>query len=136
MSNIEYVDRHEAKIRSITMEAPEGYEFGHVVKAEVELRVGKLEYSTDKEGNMIRTAVLVVEGCHIKEAMDPAQAYSGDPVSATASVDSPDDDDDDDAPAPQPTTDAGEAVDPETGEIDREPVGAGVGAGVDPEIGF
>lgn len=133
MSSIEYVDRHEAKIRSITMEAPEGYEFGHVVKAEVELRVGKLEYSTDKEGNMIRTAVLVVEGCHIKGAMDPAQAYT-DP-SASTGIDSPDDDDDDDD-VPAPTTDAGEAVDPETGEIDREPVGAGVGGSVDPEIGF
>lgn len=136
MSSVEYVDRHEAKIRSITMEAPEGYEFGHVVKAEVEMRVGKLEYTTDKEGNMVRTAILVVEGCHIKESLDPAQAYTA-PSGMTSGDDDDDDDDDDDAPV---TTDAGEIVDTETGEIDREddrePVGAGVGAGVDPEVGF
>lgn len=138
MSSVEYVDRHEAKIKSITMEAPEGYEFGHIVKAEVEMRVGSLTYTTDKEGNMVRTATLVVEGCHIKESLDPAQAYTGDPAAA-----SDDDDDDDDpvaSPDPDPadavTTDAGEAVDTDTGEIDREPVGAGVGGSVDPEVGF
>lgn len=145
MSSTPIVDRHEAKIRSITMEAPEGYEFGHIVKAEVEMRVASYVISTDKEGNVVRTAVLVMEGCHIKEALDPATAYAA-AGGSNAGLDDEDDDEDPVMTAPSgPTTDAGEAVDVSTGEIDRtdddsedrEPVGAGVGAGnVDPEVGF
>lgn len=133
MSGIEFVDRHEAKIRSITMEAPEGYEFGHVVKAEIELRVGKLEYVTDKEGNLVRTAVLVIESAHIKEAVDPSVAYA-----STASSTDDDDDDSDDvfAEVTQAVTSPdGRQVDPKTGEflseadepaeLEREPVDVG-----------
>lgn len=151
MSNIDYVDTHQAKIKSITMEAPEGYEFGNIVKAEVEMRVAKLEYETDKEGNLIRTAVLAVEGCHIKEHMDPAQAFAqsqGGGGGITDDADDSDDDDDDGVPKAA----NGQAVDEATGEVpgsdgpagpdegddgdyEREPVGAGVG-NVDPEVGF
>lgn len=143
MSEIEFVDRHEAKIKSITMEAPEGYDFGHIVKAEVEMRVGSLNYTTDKEGNMVRTATLVVEGCHIKEAVDPANQYA-----APAAADTDDDDGEDDVAddtADTGTDDAGDApesverhdgsqveVDSATGEF-RDPVGAGVGGG-DPSV--
>lgn len=131
MSNIDFVDEHQAKIRSITMEAPEGYEFGHVVKAEVEMRVGKLEYSTDKEGNMIRTAVLVVEGCHIKSSFDPAQAYADAGTGADADAGTGTD------VQPDTTDDIVSDVpdDPEQSDDDRQPVGAGVGA-VDPDVGF
>lgn len=145
MSSIEYVDRHEAKIRSITMEAPEGYEFGHIVKAEVEMRVGKLEYTTDKEGNVVRTAVMAIEGCEIKVALDPATAFAqAQGGGSPASVDSPDDDDDDDVVAAGPSdavSSAGTPVDPDTGEFakpeeDREPATVGAGGGIDPEVGF
>lgn len=151
MSEIEFVDRHEAKIKSITMEAPEGYEFGHIVKAEVEMRVGSLQYTTDKEGNMVRTATLVVEGCHIKEAVDPANQFAAGP--STGVTPDPDDDDDDAGGADDDAGDASDAspeverhdgstaeVDTATGEV-REPVGAGVGGGnasgdIDPDVGF
>lgn len=136
MSGIEFVDRHEAKIRSITMEAPEGYEFGHIVKAEVELRVAKLEFETDKEGNLVRTAVLVIESAHIKEAMDPAKAY------AAASPAAADDDDSDDD-SNTVTTPDGKQVDVGSGEVldngddgDEDLVGAGVGSGDDIDVGF
>lgn len=140
--NIDFVDRHEAKIRSITMEAPEGYEFGHIVKAEVELRVGKLEYTTDKEGSMVRTAVLQIESAHIKESLDPAQAYA-----AAAPVSDPVTDpgtDDSDASSNTVTTPDGVEVDVATGEVplseansEANLVGAGVGAGDDDiDVGF
>lgn len=96
-------DLHEAKIKSITMEAPEGYEFGHVVKADVEMRVAQLSYKTNAEGEMIRTAVLVVEACHISDAYDPANgpattsAVIGDPVDGDP-VDVAEDDTEDDDP--------------------------------------
>jgi hypothetical protein len=126
-----FIDRHEAKIKSITMEAPEGYEFGHIVKAEVEMRVGTYSVTADKEGNIIRTATLVVESCHIKENFDPSKAFSQVQHTSAGVVDT---DDDDDEPV---TTAAGESVDVDTGEIERseELVGSFSG-GVDNELGF
>lgn len=119
MSGIEFIDKHEAKIRSITMEAPEGYEFGHIVKAEVELRVGKLEFTTDKEGNVIRTAVLTIESAHIKEAIDPAEAFANAGSGAVSLTDDDDtsDDDDSDASPNTVTSPDGRAVDASTGEF-------------------
>lgn len=80
-------DLHEAKIKTITMEAPEGYEFGHVVKADIEMRVAQLGYKTNKEGEMIRTATLVIEACHINDAYDPAVG----PATTSAVVTDPSD---------------------------------------------
>lgn len=142
MSSTPIVDRHEAKIKSITMEAPEGYEFGHIVKAEIEMRVASYVISTDKEGNVVRTAVLVLEGCHIKEALDPATAFTQAHGASHVTDDVADDADDADDDAP--VSSAGTSVDPDTGEFDkpdeddedREPVGAGVGGSIDPEVGF
>lgn len=140
MSDIEFVDRHEAKIRSITMEAPEGYEFGHIVKAEVELRVAKLEFESDKEGSLVRTAVLVIESAHIKEAMDPAKAYAAAaPGTSGASTDDGEDDDDSDASSNTVTTPDGRPVNVDTGEVPLDPeneelVGAGVGGRSDDDI--
>ena len=142
--NLEYVDRHDAKIRSITMEAPEGYEFGHVVKAEIELRVAKLEYETDKEGNLIRTAVMMVDSCHIKEAFDPSKDLAT--VTGSASASAQDDEGDDIDPTEGtvveddgvPRASDGSLVDEVTGEVLRpesELVGAGVGSG-DLDVGF
>lgn len=122
MSGIEFIDRHEAKIRSITMEAPEGYEFGHIVKAEVELRVGKLEFTTDKEGNVIRTAVLTIESAHINEAIDPAEAFAN-AGSGAASLTDDDDTSDDDGSDASPntvTSPDGRVVDASTGEFIEE----------------
>lgn len=104
-------DLHEAKIKTITMEAPEGYEFGHVVKADIEMRVAQLSYKTNAEGEMIRTATLVVEACHINDAYDPATGpattsavvdpVDGDPVDVAD--DDPDDTEED--PEPEPVDD-------------------------------
>lgn len=62
-----------ARIPAVTVECPEPYSRGTVLKLNLEVRVKSVRLEENREGDLIRTHVFSVEDVQVKEVVTPAE---------------------------------------------------------------